>query len=331
MKLKQTIQNKELFKSTDDQLSSLSTEENLLISDFINALLDEDNCQLIFRGERKDHAYRKSGIARMYEGESEDSQFRKHGNSIFYIGSKAGSYLFKFEDIEFPINLNNTESELFNSIHKEFKQNINHPSLTNESDFTKYFTGDALDFTSKIMSLDNSERIRIKYYYLWLLHVLGDTKYKKYSNFISTSKNYEIANEFGNDELVYVGWIPRPIKERSVYLGSLIQLSKRLTKLQLPVYSDEPYPKEDEISLIGGLFPHYIFGIYNQSKEIVLVNDYLFSAGMLEMIKHGLSNKIIEHGIGIDQSNFSNSEFLKISEYKRHLTYTKGEGYRDNE
>jgi hypothetical protein len=329
MKLKQTLQDKTLYQSIDNLLTVLDDEKSTLIGEFINALLDEDNCQLIFRGESISHAYNKSGTD-WYADREEDYKFCRHGDSIFYIGTKADSYLFKIDDVNFPIDLNSTDEELFKSIYREFSENIDHRTLKNEINFRHYFQANEVDFLEKILKLRPEEKVEIKYYYLWLLHVIGQTSYKKHSNFLSTTKDYETANEFGKDELVYVGWIPRPIKKRSVYFGSLIQLSRRLKKLKLPTYSDEPYPNENEVSLIGGLFPHYIFGIYHQRKKLVLINNNLLQIGMLEMIKHGLSNMIIEHGIGIDQTNFANSEFLKISNYKRYLTYIKGEGYNDH-
>lgn len=331
MKLKQILKDKTFYKTVHDELKPLSRLETALVTDFIDTLLDEDNCQLIFRGERISHAYNKSGVESRFQTESEDLKFCKHGNSVFFIGSKADSYLFKFDDVNFPIDLNNTDESLFKAIYKEFERNIKHECFANESVFINYFKDNLDDFLKKILNLEIEERVKIKYYYLWLLHVIGETNYKKYSNFLSTTKDYDTACGFGNEELVYVGWIPRPIKRRSLYLGSLMQLSKRLRKLNLPTYTDEPHPDENEISLIGGLFPHYILGIYYHNRNLILINNNLLKKGMKGMIKFGLSNMIIKHGIGIDQSNFENSEFLKISNYKRYLSYIKEEGYIDHE
>lgn len=331
MKLKQTIKDKKLVKTENNRLTGLSPKESKSINLFIDSLLDEDNCQLIFRGEKIKYAYDKSGVNEYYSDKSEEYKFGKHGNSIFYIGAKADSYLFKIEDVNFPIDLNNTEKELFTSIFNEFKKSKDHSTLKNESKFREYFDKPSSDFIEKILNLNALERIVVKYYYLWLLHVIGDTEYKRYSNFLSTSKDYEVAFRFSNQEIVYVGWIPRPIKIRSVYLGYLIQSRKRIESLGLPTYSDEPYPDENEISLIGGLFPHYVLGIYHVRKKLLLVNEYLLKDDMVEIINSGLSEIIIKHGIGIDQSDFENSEFLKISGYKRHLTHIKGKGYSDHE
>lgn len=330
MKLKQTLKDKDFFKPSNGNYEPLSHLENQLIVDFINELLDEDNCQLIFRGEAIEYAYFKSGIDKRYNDRSDEFQFNEHGKSIFYIGAKADSYLFKFDEVDFPIDLNNADPRLFHEIFSEFNKNIDHPKLRNEAGFIKYHDADSTNFVTKIMSLEKEERIRIKYYYLWLLHVIGDTKYKGHSNFLSTTKNYEKAAGFGHDEMVYVGWIPRPIKNRSVYIGSLIQMGKRLNSIDLPTYSDEPYPDENEISLIGGFFPHYILGIYHLQKGIILINNNLLETSMLRMIESGQSQNIINYGIGIDQSNFRESKFFQISKYKRHLTYIQGDGYYDN-
>jgi len=334
MKLKQSLKNQKFVKTNENnQIVNLSREEKEYINILIEKLLDEDNCQLIFRGENMKSAFEHSGIEKCYSNQSGEFKFSRHGESIFYIGSKAKSYLFKTDEVDFPIELDGTKDDLFKGIYEEFKQNIQHCKLENETKFKGYFitNRDSSHFCEIIKPLDEKDKIAIKYYYLWLLHAIGETKYKCYSNFVSTTKNFNIAKKFGKEEIVYVGWVPRPIKERSVYLGSLIQARQRLEGLGLPVYMDEPYPTEDEISLIGGFYPHYILGIYNIPKKEFLINDHLLDKKMLDMIYEGRSEMIIEHGIGIDQSNFEKSKFLEISAYKRYNIHIKGKGYFDKE
>jgi len=338
MKLKQSLKNKKFVKTNKklegtreiNAVVKLSKKEKECIDILVEKLLDEDNCQLIFRGESMKSAFEKSGVDSYYPKKNDEYKFSKHGESIFFIGSKANSYLFKTDEVDFPIELDGTKDELFKGIFEEFKQNIQHPTLKNEAKFKEYFlNGKSSHFCGIINPLDEKDKITIKYYYLWLLHVIGETKYKYYSNFLSTTKDYKIAKDFGKEEIVYVGWVPRPIKERCVYLGSLIQARQRLESLGLPVYMDEPYPTEEEISLIGGFFSHYILGIYNIPNKEFLINDHLLDKKMLDMIADGFSEMIIKHGIGIDQSNFANSEFLKISQYKRYNIFIKDKGYFD--
>ena len=333
MKLKQSLKDKKFVKTHGrNQIINLPKEEKVYIDILIEKLLDEDNCQLIFRGDSMKSAFKNSGIERCYSNENDEFKFSKHGESIFFIGSKANSYLFKTDEVDFPIELDGTKDELFKGIYEEFKQNIQHSTFENEAKFKEYFVNkDSSHFCEIIKPLDEKDKIAIKYYYLWLLHVIGETKYKCYSNFLSTTKDYNIAKKFGKKEIVYVGWVPRPIKERCVYLGSLIQARQRLESLGLPVYMDEPYPTEDEISLIGGFYPHYTLGIYNIPKKEFLINDHLLDKKMLNMINEGLSEMIIKHGIGIDQSNFERSKFLEISAYKRYNIHIKGKGYFDKE
>ena len=79
---------------------------------------------------------------------------------------------FKFDDVDFPINLNSTDKELFKSIYREFSENIDHPTLNNEINFKHYFQANEGDFLEKILKLQTEEKVEIKYYYLLsLIHI----------------------------------------------------------------------------------------------------------------------------------------------------------------
>ena len=52
MKLKQTLKDKTLFRSKDNQLIKLSPRQFISLNILIDNLLDEDNCQLIFRDRK---------------------------------------------------------------------------------------------------------------------------------------------------------------------------------------------------------------------------------------------------------------------------------------
>jgi hypothetical protein len=330
MYLKESLDNIELLKIKNNETKPLCLAEEKRVRIFINALLDEDNCQIVFRGENIKSAYKNSGVQN-FNIPNEDEKFCTHGKSIFYIGTKAKSYLYSFDEINFPIDLNSIEDNVFKKIFQELNLLLSSKPQDFEKEFRDFFVNKTEnDFTHIISKLKDDEKKNIKHYYLWFLHVMGESKYKKYSNYLSTTKNYVTASIFAKKELVYCGWIPRPIKERSIYLGTLIQLSTKLQKLKLPIYTSEPYPSEQEISLIGGFFPHYILGIYHLPKRKLLVNTNLLENAHFNLIDMGNSEFIIENGISFDQSNFSENEHFKNSEYKRHVIQKSGEGFTDN-
>lgn len=337
MYLKQFLTNAEFQKVNNNDNSILldcSKDETEVLRIFIDSLLDEDNCQVIFRGENSKKAFNRSGADRC--GKSFKKRLARHSDIIFYIGEKSSSYLYSKYSERIPHDINAVDNNVFIRIFNELS-NISNKFTQAESSklderFCKYFLETSKEkFIEKISKLETSEKEQIKFYYFWLLHTLDESPYKSVSNFLSTSKDYRVAINFAKEEIVYCGWIPRPIKNRAVYLGSIIQLKQRLKKYDLPVYNNEPYPEEREISLVGGLFPHYTFGIYNIKNKKFIINKYIFNEYSFNLIKSGMSEIIINSGIQIDQSNFRNSLELRNSKYFRWLTYASDIGFYDND
>lgn len=330
MYLKELLKTVDLLSISNGSLEPLDLSKKELIRIFIDALLDEDNCQAVFRGENKTAAYKQSGANRNTK-KREDELLANHGKIIFYIGTKAQSYLYEPNGVDMPFDLRSINSHVFEKIFYEVSSLINKGLYRWAGEFSDYFNKNSEnDFLSRIDRVDEKEKHQIKIYYLWLLHVIGESEYKQYSNFLSTSKDHEVAKVFGKNELVYCGWVPRPIKERAAYLGGLIQLEQRMKCLGLPTYNNEPYPSEQEISLIGGLFPHYTLGIYHVPKKSLIVNTNLLDDAVLHLISNGMSEIVINMGIFIDQSQFVSSEELRNSQDNRWLSYSQENGYEDH-
>lgn len=330
MYLKELLKSVGMQRVTNDSLGAVSPEQEKLIRVFIDALLDEDNCQAVFRGEDRISAYRQSG-ANKTTGVGREQLLATHSDIIFYIGTKSKSYLYATDGIDMPFEIRSLDNLVFETIFNEIKYAIEDDLYSGESDFARYFQGTNRDSFIEIIShVDDEEKQQIKIYYLWLLHVIGETKYKRYSNFLSTTKNHKVANRFGYDHIVYCGWIPRPIKKRAAYLGALIQLEQRLKHLGVPTYNDEPYPDEQEISLLGGLFSHYTLGIFDPSTRKLIVNTHLLDDAILDLISNGMSELIINLGIFIDQSEFESSEKLRNSKYKRWVSHSESNSFNDH-
>ncbi|ACF11511.1 hypothetical protein Cpar_1104 [Chlorobaculum parvum NCIB 8327] len=330
MYLKELLKSVGIQRVTNDSLGSVSPEKEKLIRVFIDALLDEDNCQAVFRGEDRVSAYEQSG-ANTTTSLGREQLLATHSDIIFYIGTKSRSYLYATDGIDVPIEIRSLDNSVFKTIFNEIEHSIEDGLYSGESEFTRYFCRANRDsFIEKISLVDDEEKQQIKIYYLWLLHVIGETEYKRYSNFLSTTKNHKVANRFGHDQIVYCGWIPRPIKKRAAYLGSLIQLEQRLKHLDLPTYNDEPYPDEQEISLLGGLFPHYTLGIFDPSTRKLIINTHLLDNAILDLISNGMSELVINLGIFIDQSEFESSEKLRNSKYRRWVSHSEGESFTDH-
>lgn len=330
MYLKELLKSVDLQSSSGNSLGPIANEKEQIVRSFIDALLDEDNCQAVFRGEKKVAAYRQSG-ATHYINVSSEELLAIHSDIIFYIGTKAKSYLYDLGGFDTPFDISSIDISIFKIIFNEIEYSISENLYTGTDEFNAYFNEiNKIDFIDKIAQLENDEKQQIIIYYLWLLHVIGKTDYKRYSNFLSTTKNHLIAKDFGYDQLIYCGWIPRPIKDKSAYLGSLIQLEQRIRYLGLPLYNNEPYPDEHEISLLGGLFPHYTLGIYDSAHERLIVNKHLLDDAVLHLVSNGMSELVISLGIFIDQSQFESSEKLQNSRYKRWLSHSPAHGFSDH-
>ena len=330
MNLKEIINGCKCYAVKKEKKEVVDGVEKDMFNSLVESLLDEDDCQIIYRGEQKVYVYEKTGVTPEKINENNFNALLEHGKSVFYLGAKADSYLYGFNNVEFPIRIDDVSKDLFEKIFNEIKTNFTNLKAEDNLEFISFFNEiNIKKFISIIGNLNDEEKWLTRLYYLWYLHTSGTTEYKKYSNFLSTSKSYKIAEEYSEGELVYIGWIPRPIKNRSVYLGSLMNIKKRLESLHLPTYENEPFPDEKEISLLGGFFPQYILGIYQVEEQELLINQNIFEKENSFLIKNGMSDLIVKLGFSINQSNFAKSDIYQKSAYSRYLSYSEENGYTE--
>jgi len=78
------------------------------------------------------------------------------------------------------------------------------------------------------------------------------------------------------------------------------------------VYSNNFYPKQNEVSIKGGLFPHFILGICNLEDNNFIVNPHVFKQSEKEL------EFAPQQGLIIDQSNFEKE--IKKTGYAGYVT-----------
>ncbi len=300
-----------LVKVDEDCLTSLTNSEREKFSIFSDVLLDEDLCQLIFRGESCDHAYRKSNAF----GHTEEKKLVNHCRSVFYIGVKSKAYLYELREND-RLRVHDISELVFRKLHR-LLHHASDETIHKHRMINKLSSTDEDRFIEKILQMSDQEKFETKKYYTWILHVTGESQYNRMSYFLSTSKNYSVAsNNFAEEGLLYCAWIPRPVRFYATYLRNLLQIEHRLEEVGLPTYRTEPYPEENEVSLLNGMFPHYTVGIYSFSEHKLVVNTPL----LLELGGDGFglrdAIRIIHDGIKIDQSDFEVSVELQNSSYK---------------
>lgn len=309
-------------KLQNSTITTLNLEEHKTVLEFLKIL--DKTCQVIFRGDNLEKTYNK-----LYSNpKNVDDKFKKIGMKVFMIGEKAPRYLFGIQTTEEYENLNigSTDSSIFKIIFQNFKivcDKISKGVIDDlfENDFLKTFFSNDINeeiFLQKILDLPFEQKIKIKLYYLWMLHILDETNYKSISNFVSTTKSFKQAYFFAKDSkdegLIYISWIPISQKDESFDdLRGTREIQVLLEELGLPYYTSKPYYEELEISKLGVIFPQYIFGIYNLSDNMFLINSYLINDTKFHWNDQAHLQKIINEGIKIDQTKFD--EYMKDTNY----------------
>ncbi|MCW3111038.1 MAG: hypothetical protein JWQ09_5544 [Segetibacter sp.] len=275
----------------------------------------------IYRGENLDILYKKLGLDRVHEN---DSSHRALLERLFMIGDKSKNYfskeIFGFNH-KWSFGINDCSQTVLNFIFDSISDCAKkHPAVSvrqffhSNSLFKEYFLdkrGNKKTFVSSIQNLPRNKQISIRNYYLKLLHQIGSINYRDRSNIISTSKNYLIANNFASGNCVQEGaiihaWEPR-ISNDQIFKNH-----------SLPKYRGRPYHFQDEISIIAGLFPHYIIGLEILSTGKLHLNPNIFS--------NEIDKGLFVDGMKIDQTSFE--EIIQKTNYSRYFI-SNGQSYND--
>lgn len=273
---------------------------------------DKDNIQILYRGESKIVLEEK--LKERYD----NYKFFEH---LFFVGDKA-KFFFKetsssIENREYLKSISDVDDEtfkfIFKSLHyiftsedivRESKQRELNQFKTNEFSFVQFFS----DLTNVIKFLDakkfeilktEENLIRLRDYYLYLLHTYG---MENASLFVSTSMKRKIAKDkFTNKNQGIIFWyfIPKPTHYYGVSYLSFQKSQSICEDCNLPTYDRCFYPQDDEVSIKGALFPHFILGIEDRLDKKFVVNPHIFK----QTKKH--IPLIPQKGLFINQENFS--------------------------
>ena len=227
-------------------------------------------------------------------------------NRLFMVGEKATRYStdnenFRIEDVD---------EYVFNKIMGYFKSSLKSKNTATIYFFErnkrlKEFFSDKNNkglFLETIKDADRNERMSIRNYYLTLLHQLAAINYKRKSHFVSTSRDYMIAERFANHNsdghtIILHCW--QPIKKER----------RAIKKYNLPSYSLGPYDYQKEFSVLGGILPHYIAGLEIKSSNDFYPNPNIF--------RQEINIETFLNGLNIDQASFQ--DIIKLTNYKTAL------------
>ena len=307
----------------DSQGNELDATNKKLFDEFVDNFCSANNKTILYRGTESIPEYNTSIF-----------DIEKFANIMFNIGLKSIYYTNDGSNKKL-FCLNDCSEELFNSIFDKLNDKLCNRKfaalgtiekvssfLNSNEDFYNYFRTEAnrKDFLSKIDNLDEEKKIKVKDYYLSLMHIIGRSMSENNSYMISTSTQIKIAEKFKKDGILIVSWIP--ITERRnliIKYNEVNKLNDKIKKMRLPYYVISPYIEQKEFCVKCGLLPHYIIG-YSHEDSFIVNKHLLTEFNMARDIE-----SIIKDGIRINQERIN--EILKETKYKRGFSCIDGYYY----
>ncbi|MFW0716572.1 hypothetical protein [Pedobacter sp. N23S346] len=254
----------------------------------------KNNYKFIYRGDKKDKIQSVYGL-------TEDRFEYDFRRSIFVLGAKASMFIEGVlpgaNNIDIAEAGNNEFRLIFRMLHNLLQRELPFgtariaiKSFTKTEEVLVTFfrnQGNESVFIDIINGLDSQKQIPIRDYYLALLHHISKSDYYASSFLLSTTTSFTQANKFAwshekkysNNPLILFGWLPEK------YEGILNAPDSRILKrkidmeaLGLPFYEKSFFPGQQEITLKGGLLPHYLLGYLhnNGEEEVFEINPALF-------------------------------------------------------
>jgi len=326
------------LKCPDDALNNyreLNRKESNQVTKLwkiINQERRKGNSNIVLRGHKK-KSLRDALFASPFDKDN-DSELAK---KIFYFGAKAKAYseLDRRSGEKLFENINDVSEDAFHNIFKlihdvlaDNSGELDHFKYENP-DFSNYFAhvNNVDDFVQSLTKLPESEVARD--YYLYFLHTSEKYEFTSSSFFISTSEDASVARRFAlsggsgridSQTLIFVCFLPKEAQDYGYSIARINKLSQDYRSKGLPTYSTDIYD-EKEVSIKGGLFPHFLMGYFDLEKYCFVVNPYLFNQS-LSMAK------IAEKGFKIDQSDFSGK--IRDTNFKTYV-WAISNSFRDHD
>ena len=262
----------------------------------INKVYKESE-HVIFRGDKKTHLQRVYGVSGTWSPIA-------FNDAIFFFGGKSTLFSLSPEIRQQALNIATENNDTFSRLFKMIRELLLNPKSRDVRDIVdKLMLRDGplvsfflqadnekqlLEATSKLSSV---QKLRLRDNYLLLLHHIGAGAYYSETFMLSTTESFVRACNFAfggktavpsaqtQDAIVIMGWVPKELENVVKTMHSTDFRPGGLGHVtSLPLYRTPLYPFEREITLKGGLFPHYILGYlhWENGEEIFEVNPSLF-------------------------------------------------------
>ena len=230
-----------------------------------------------------------------------DSFIRERLTYLFIVGEKAKTHI---KELDFPFSQSNSRSDQMEEIRVLFR--MCNTTLQRLGEYNKKINGQLEEkFLERIQYMTESQKVKIKYGLLVLLHNKGhkcDPDYLKGSVYISLAhgvKKYSTAKRFATQHadkgIVFVYILNKKFAD---YIKAS-ELKSLLHDLGVNWLED----KHSEILLLNGMYPHYLLGFFEVSKnhyERFILNPWFYNT-IMERPRSDLSQ-----GVYVNQVNFHN-------------------------
>lgn len=312
----------------DLQGDEISEEQKGLFNFFETHLIDiykEGNLIFIYRGESL------KGLRRKLFSNHEDFSKERLYERLFIVGDKARHFF--MGNVADPknrgwlTNINDCSPETFGFMFERIAKVVSTKNLelriqqSCSSRFLSYFCerNNHENFTKSVETFtkdNDQDRLKLRDYYLYFLHVAGSSGVREETMLVSTSLSVEVARGFsgkGEDGLILYGFIPQPYHNFLISPWLASEYHKIASDNGLPTY--QPFglfPEQLEISVKGALFSCFMIGVKQVENEDFVVNPHIFN------IQHQDYKIAGKYGIPVQEKDFINS--ILASRYMRFIS-----------
>lgn len=296
--------------------NDISEEQKRHFRSFENHLIDvykEGNLIFVYRGESLKGLQKK-----LFLNHGEYTKSRLY-ERLFIIGDKARYFFMdkaNSNDRGWLTSINDRSDATFGFIFERIANVLSTPNLepriqqSCSSRFLSYFC-DSSNREKFIATVEattqhrEQDRLKLRDYYLYFLHVAGSAGVRKETMLVSTSLSAEISEEKFTDQnskysLVLYGFIPQPYHNFIVSPWLASEYHRIASEKEMPTY--QPFglfPEQLEISVKGALFSCFLMGVKQVEDDSFVVNPHIFSANDLDQAS--------KYGIPVNQDDFMNS------------------------
>ncbi|EOB3677329.1 hypothetical protein ACHELX_004230 [Vibrio vulnificus] len=291
-------------------LNSHSEAKFIRLREYLAEKDKEGDILLVYRGEELRNI--KKRLFKVPDNVSGEALFDR----LFFIGDKARHLHLdgNANDRGALMGLNDCSQETFEYIFRRL-QNICQGKMRRKvtehtsNKFQNYFLDDNnlprfVDSVNR--AFNDKSLLKIRDYYLYLLHAAGSEGVRVETTLVSTSTNPKIAYQFSRvhqkpqNKVIFHYFVPAPFYKLAVAPWISEHHQSIVVSCGLPTY--KPYglfPSQREVAIKGALFPHFIIGVELLDKKQFVVNSYALD------LDENQFDYIARSGFDIDQSNFA--------------------------